>query len=208
MIKVNNLSIYDLYKNINLELQRDKIYFLSGVSGSGKSTLLKIFTRFITPDSGEIVIDGKNIKKYKDTDLRRKITLIPQSSVIYEGNLLDNLNIGNTFRGEKFNYNYAVKLLSILLPEKSMDQKPENFSTGEKKRVSILRSLLVNANFFLFDEPTTGLDKNSCSRTIQTIVNILRERGVGGIIVTHEKDLLNIGDKIIYIREKEVFIDG
>jgi putative ABC transport system ATP-binding protein len=208
LIKIDNISKWDLYKGISLEIKKDKIYFLSGNSGSGKSTLLKILTGFIPPNSGEIFLNGKNIDQYSFEQLRKELSLVPQDSVLYEGDLLANLKVGNDFRSESYDYSKSIDLINRLLPGKSMDDDPTLYSGGEQKRVSIVRSLIINTDFWLFDEPTTGLDEGNSRNVIETIVEYIKSKEKGCIIVTHDKSLLDLGDHTIFLENGEVKIDG
>lgn len=208
MIKIDKLTKWELYKEISLELKNDKIYFLSGNSGSGKSTLLKILTGFIPPDSGEIFLNGKNIDQYTFDDLRKELSVVPQNSVLYEGDLLANLKVGNDFRNESYDYSKSIDLINKLLPGKGMDDDPSLYSGGEQKRVSIVRSLIINTDFWLFDEPTTGLDEGNSRNVIKTIVEYIKSNGKGCLIVTHDKSLLDLGDHTIFLDNGEVKIDG
>lgn len=182
------------YKKIlyieSLNIPKLKTTFIYGGSGSGKSTLLKLLNKIISPDSGCIYYNEKLIYEIPSVDLRRKVVMISQNPIIFEGNIRDNLLIGLKFSEKKILNDIELKvILELVNLDKELDEDSYTLSGGEKQRLSLARSLLLKPEVLLLDEPSSALDEDTEISVISTILQYCKDNGITPIIVTHSKML-------------------
>lgn len=203
MFEFNNVIFKDIFNIEHLNIDDSGLTMIVGPSGSGKSTLLKMLDDLISPDSGEILYKGKNINSYKAHELRRKVIMQSQFPAIFEGNLKDNLNVARKFSSlEELDDNKLYELLDIVLLDKNLDDNPKDFSGGEKTRLSIARVLSMDAEVYLFDEPTSSLDDDTENTLISNVIKYLKEKNKKIIMVSHSENLFSLADQIISIKNK------
>lgn len=175
------------YKDIIFE--DGKSYMLLGASGCGKSTLLNMIAGILSPDSGEIIIDGEtmNTKSQKEKDKFRinKIGYIFQDfKLIPEMTVIDNINI---LRLEKVDTSKADLILKQLEIQDKKNKKVKNLSGGEKQRVAIARAIVKMPSIILADEPTGNLNFEIGEAVIKRLIEI--SKGKTLIAVTHDERL-------------------
>lgn len=207
MFELNNVKFKDIFSIEHLSIDDSGLTMIVGPSGSGKSTLLKMLDDIISPDSGEILYKGKNINSYKAHELRRKVIMQSQFPAIFEGNLRDNLNVARKFSSlEALDDSKLHELLDIVLLDKDLDDDPKDFSGGEKTRLSIARVLAMDAEVYLFDEPTSSLDDDTEDTLISNMIKYLKERTKKIIMVSHSEKLFSLADQVISIKNKTASI--
>lgn len=171
-----------------------QIYTIVGPSGSGKTSLLRLFNRLDEKSEGRIVFRGRAIEEYPVTDLRKKIALAFQIPHIFPGTVAGNLGYccSEKSGGDGEFSGRMLRLVGLDPALASAD--PEKLSVGQKQRVALARSLVLNPEVLLLDEPTSALDPGA-SRTIeQLIVNLNRELHLTIIMVTHNfRQALRLG---------------
>ena len=195
-------------KGVNFEVDKAEVVSIMGASGAGKSTLLQILGTLMTPSSGSIEIDGKNVLAMGSKELsafrNSKIGFVFQAHhLLPEFNALENVMIPALIGGKskKTAAEEASRLLSEVGLSERMTHKPTELSGGEQQRVAIARAL-INAPAILFaDEPSGNLD----SRTKEDIHNLffsLREKfGQTIVIVTHDPDLAAMCDRTCVMKD-------
>lgn len=206
--EVRNLSLTidkkEILKDISFEVEKNTINLVAGKNGSGKSMLLKCIKGLEKPDDGEIVLDGKSLKKSKER--MRKIGLVFQDS---------NLQIvGSTIRRDiafglenigkdKDEIDSEVnKLMKIFSLEDKANLSPSVLSGGERRKLCILGVIAMNSELLLLDEPFANLDYPSTKIVINTLLK-LKELGSTIIIVSHE------AEKFLYHTDSTIIIkDG
>lgn len=212
-IEINNLiKKYGdevVLNDISLQLEGVEAVAILGISGSGKSTLLRLMSGIETFDSGSISVDDHDIysRDYKD-----KIGFVFQSDSLFPHlTVLDNIvlildkikGIDKTIAEEK-----TIDLLKQFGLEEHIDKYPHQLSGGQTQRVSIVRSLAVDASLFFFDEPTSALDPILTVEVLETIMK-LRSLRKNFLIVTHEVGFArNAADYIIFIDEGKIVEHG
>jgi phospholipid/cholesterol/gamma-HCH transport system ATP-binding protein len=219
-IKVENLhksfgSLHVL-RGINLEIMPGDLAVIVGGSGSGKSVLLKHLVGLLKPDSGRILIDGDDIVPKSERemmDLRRRFGMIFQG-----GGMLQSLTVGENVglalaeldHKSKRNVNDIVrkKLVQVGLDGRE-DQMPSTLSGGQRKRAAIARALTTDADCFLFDEPTAGLDPIMSANIDIVISDVNRETKATTIVVTHDLiSVLTISQKIYMLHDGVMIAAG
>jgi phospholipid/cholesterol/gamma-HCH transport system ATP-binding protein len=205
-----------VFKNLNLTIEPGEITVIMGRSGSGKSVLLKHLTGLLQPDSGRILIDGKDITKLSERELypiRMRFGMIFQN-----GGMLHSLSVGENValplievRGAdtRKTLGRVREVLAHVGLEGREDQAVTTLSGGQRKRVAIARALLQDADCLLFDEPTAGLDPPMSQTVDEIIEQVNEETGATVIVVTH--DLVSafaIGKKLHLLHEGAVIASG
>ena len=176
---------------INLHVQKGEFVFIVGKSGSGKSTLIKLVLKEINATSGEVIVNGFNLKKLrrrKIPALRRTIGVVFQDFRLIEKiSVFDNVAfamrvIGISEKSVRKRVEYILGLVG--LSEKA-DSKPSELSGGEQQRVSLARALVNNPELIIADEPTGNIDPELSYEIMELLVEI-NKRGTTVLIVTHE----------------------
>ena len=212
ILKLNNISKkYDdenVFKNVNLEIRKGEVISIIGKSGSGKSTLLKCMNHLENIDTGEIILNGKNINTIPLSELRQKIGLVFLNYNLFEHlTVLENLTIGllkikkiSKEKSEKMALNILKK---IDLMEKK-DKYPSELSGGQQQRVAIARTVLMKPDIILLDEPTSALDKEMKDSVLELINNLVKE-DMTLIVVSHEIEFIEkISDKIFKLTKHQL----
>ena len=207
MFELKNVQFKNILNIDNLIIDDSGLTMIIGPSGSGKSTLLKMLDDIISPDRGEILYKGDNISSYKTHELRRKIIMQSQFPAIFEGNVRDNLNIARKFSGlPTLDDENLKELLNIVLLDKKLDDEPKDFSGGEKTRLSIARVLAMDAEVYLFDEPTSSLDDETEFNLINKVIQYLKEKNKKIVMVSHSEKLFSLAEQVIEINNNTASI--
>lgn len=171
--------------DVSFEFKKGSIYNVVGPSGAGKSSYLRLLNRLDEPTGGEVHFRGKPISEYNPTELRRKIALLFQTPYLFEGTVLDNLNFCCS---EKNLDTPEYHLERVGLDDRFKDIDVDELSVGEKQRVAIARSLLLQPEILLLDEPTSALDPSNAQKIEQLILQLAGDLNLTVIIVTHNPD--------------------
>jgi phospholipid/cholesterol/gamma-HCH transport system ATP-binding protein len=185
---------YDVLRGIDLELYQGENLVVLGRSGTGKSVLIKIISGLLKLDSGHVEVLGQDISNITDRQLRElrvRIGFSFQNSALYDSmTVRKNLefplvrNKRNLTRGE---VDTAVEtVLDAVGLSQTINQMPSELSGGQRKRIGIARTLILNPEIMLYDEPTAGLDPITCIE-INELINEVQERyNTSSIIITHD----------------------
>lgn len=220
-IEINHLKKsfgkQEVLKDISLHLKKGENLVVLGKSGTGKSVLIKLIVGLLTSDSGEINVFGKNvleIDKNSLAEIRKKIGFLFQSGALY-----DSMTV-------KQNLEFPLRRIKKKLNEKEIDAKvlevlenvgladalnkmPSQLSGGMRKRISLARTIIVDPEIMLYDEPTTGLDPVT-SDEISVLINEVKEKyKTSSIIITHDiKCALHTADRIVMLNEGLIYKEG
>lgn len=194
-------------KDINFSLKPGKTTAIIGGTGSGKSTILNLIPRLQDPSSGEILIDGENIKNLKLKSLRDKISFTPQKALLFQGDIKSNMLIGKSDATDEEIENALsqaqVDFVSDLKDE--VAQGGSNFSGGQKQRLSIARALMDKHDFYIFDDCFSALDMNT-ERKIKNNLKNLKESAI--LIVSQRISTIMDADEILVIDNGEIVERG
>lgn len=202
----------DVIKNFSLKINKGDKVALVGLSGSGKSTLISLLLRLYNIQSGEILIDGKNITEYKIESLREVFALVSQDIFLFNDTIKENLLSGYDYSEEKIkealDVSYASEFIKNL-PEgiyTHIGDRGLKLSGGQSQRVTIARAFLRDCPIMLFDEATSALD-NESEKVVQKALD-----AVGGhktvIAVAHRLSTIQGYDKIIVMKNGEIVETG
>ncbi|MBR1878291.1 MAG: ABC transporter ATP-binding protein [Paludibacteraceae bacterium] len=215
MIEVQNIcksfGTLEVLKGVNLSVKKGEIVAIIGKSGAGKTTLLQIIGTLDRPTSGRVLIDGTDVFAMKDRELasfrNRHIGFIFQfHQLLPEFTALENVCIPAMIAREKESTYKprAEKLLTELGLAERMNHKPNQLSGGEKQRVAAARALMMNPTIILADEPTGSLDEKNKRELSDLLLHLRKQYGQTILLVTHDKELAAISDRIIEIKDGQI----
>lgn len=200
-------------KNINLYFNKNELVSIVGESGSGKSTLMNIIGGLDSNYSGELFVNGENIKKLRkkelDTYRKNKIGFVFQSfNLIPHLSILDNVTMAMTLSNvrKKERIKRAEKMLDELGLKDHIYKKPNQLSGGQKQRVAIARALINDPEIIIADEPTGSLDSKTSMQVLE-IMRTIAERGKLVIMVTHSEKIAACSSRVIKIADGEIIDD-
>jgi phospholipid/cholesterol/gamma-HCH transport system ATP-binding protein len=197
-------------KGIDLDIFKGENLVVLGRSGSGKSVLIKIIAGLLKPDKGTANVLGREIDKLDTRELRElrmKIGFSFQNSALYDGmNVRDNLEFplvrNQRNLGRKEIDEAIAKVLDDVGLSKTIYQMPSELSGGQRKRIGIARTLILQPEIMLYDEPTAGLDPIT-SQDINDLINEVQERyNTSSVIITHDLTCAKeTGDRVVMLSE-------
>ena len=197
----------DTLTNINFKLEPGKTVAIIGGIGSGKSTILNLIPRFQDPTAGEILINGENIKNLKLKTLRESISLSPQKPRIFKGTVKSNMTLSNPNASDE-NIRYALEKANADFIDSLDDEvliEGSNFSGGQKQCLSIARSILKDADFYLFDDSFSSFDLN----TEKIIKNNLKELKDSSVLIASQRiSTIKDADEILVLDDGEIVDRG
>ena len=210
MIEVKNIwksfGALEVLKGVNLQVKKGEIVAIIGKSGAGKTTLLQIIGTLDRPTQGQVIIDGTDVFAMKDKELaafrNQHIGFIFQfHQLLPEFTALENVCIPAMIAREKENEYKAraTQLLTDLGLGDRLHHKPNALSGGEKQRVAAARALMMHPDIILADEPTGSLDTQNKKELSDLLLKLRKEYGQTILLVTHDKELAGIADRIIEI---------
>jgi phospholipid/cholesterol/gamma-HCH transport system ATP-binding protein len=201
---------------INLTVNRGEITAIIGMSGVGKSVLLKHIIGLITPDSGEILYQGRNISELsrrEKSEVKRKFSYMFQGTALFDSmtvyeNIALPLKEKNRLARSVLEKRVFDKMEQLDI--RSMSHKyPSELSGGMKKRVALARALVTEPEIVLFDEPTTGLDPIRRNAVHSMISSYQQKLGFTGIVVSHEiPEIFYISQKLIMLHDAGIIFQG
>lgn len=216
MIKIENLvKVYEngfkAVNDISLEVKNGEIFGIIGLSGAGKSSLIRCINRLEEPTSGNIFIDGKDIVKMNDKELkdaRKNMSMIFQSfNLFYQKNIFENIAYPlkiNGWKKEDIEKRVKTLLEYVNLSEKIFEY-PANLSGGQKQRVAIARALAIQPKILLCDEATSALDPQSTKSILELLLRIRDEFNLTIILITHQMEVVKaICDRAGVIENGEI----
>ena len=202
-----------LFRDFNLDIEPGEKIGLVGHSGGGKTTLTKLILRFMDIDGGEILIDGQNIARLRQDDLRRAITYVPQEPLLFHRTLAENISYGKPEANEKA----IIKAAKLAHAHEFIDELPDKYGTlvgergiklsgGQRQRIAIARAMLKDAPILVLDEATSALDSES-EKLIQDALWKLME-GRTAIVIAHRLSTIQKMDRIVVLEDGEIAEQG
>lgn len=214
MIEFKNVSkIYSgnkvAVKDVNLKFETGEFICFVGTSGSGKTTCMRMINRMNIPSSGTIEIDGRDISKINEINLRRRIGYVIQQiglmphMTIYENIIMVPKLL--KWPEDKMNQVARELLRKVDLPESYLDYYPSELSGGQQQRIGVIRALAADQEIILMDEPFGALDPITRDTLQQLVKRLQREMGKTIIFVTHDMDeALKLSDRMVVMNQGQV----
>jgi putative ABC transport system ATP-binding protein len=192
-------------RGISLSINSGEFVAITGHSGSGKSTMMNMVGALDIPTKGTIYLDGKDISKMPESDLAkirgRKIGFVfQQFNLISTLTALENVMLPMEFQEREDAKERAVETLELVGLKDRMNHKPKQLSGGQQQRVAIARALANNPEVILADEPTGNLDSKT-GKEIMNLFENLNEKGKTVVLITHDIELANYGEKVIKLED-------
>lgn len=202
-----------ILKNINLIVPKGKTIALVGSSGAGKSTLADLVPRFHDVTSGELLIDGINIKDYSVKSIREKISIVTQEPVLFNDTIANNISLGKQDASLQ-QIEDAAKIANaynfISKKEDGFDNnigdRGSKLSGGERQRLTIARAVLKNPPILILDEATSSLDTES-ERLVQDAINNMMQNRTS-IVIAHRLSTIRNADEIIVLQNGSIVERG
>jgi energy-coupling factor transport system ATP-binding protein len=204
-------------KNINLDIYKGEFVAVLGHNGSGKSTLAKLLNMILTPDSGTIIVDGKDITSKDMTeddvfDVRRHVGMVFQNpdnqlvaTIVEEDIAFGCENIGIPPKEIRQRVDDALKTVGMT---EFARHEPHQLSGGQKQRIAIAGIIAMLPDTIIFDESTAMLDPAGRDEVMKTISSLNRDRGITVLHITHNMSEAIEADRVIVINDGEVYMDG
>jgi subfamily B ATP-binding cassette protein MsbA len=200
-------------KNINLTIPKGKTIALVGSSGGGKSTLMDLIPRFIEAQSGEIIIDGVDIKTLKTDSLRALMGVVNQESILFNDTIFNNIAFAkpNATLAEVENAAKIANAHNFILQtengyQTNIGDRGMKLSGGQKQRINIARAVLANPPIMLLDEATSALDTESEKLVQDALNNLMKNRTT--LVIAHRLSTIQNADKIVVLDAGKIIEEG
>ena len=212
-------NIYKIYNSasgpvhalngVNVSFEKGLFYAIIGRSGSGKSTLLHILSGLDRPNSGRILVNGKDLCTYTDEHMsifrRRHMGFVfQQYNLLEEYTVLTNICMPLKLDGQKPDSQFLDEITELLGLTDKLKKYPAELSGGEQQRVAIARSILAKPQLIFADEPTGNLDKKTGEDTLNLLKSCARRFGQTLIMVTHDLEIARQADRLIHIEDGKI----
>lgn len=206
-----------VYKDLSFKVYAGETVCIIGPSGVGKSVMLKMLNGLLPADRGEIVFDGMPLHELrKDSEflpVRKRVSMVFQGAALFDSlNVFDNLAYALREEGSVPEAEIAARVTERLrwvdLP--GIEAKmPSELSGGMRKRVGLARSIMMDPEVVLYDEPTTGLDPVNCARIGALILSLHKKLACTSLVVTHDVPVMRqIADRLVFVFDGRVIAEG
>lgn len=212
--KVNfGYSKENILKDVSYCFKPGKVYAVVGATGCGKSTIISLLYRLWDVDSGEIVVNGRNIKEYNLASLRKNVAIVSQNTFLLDDTIENNLTLNNR-KIKREDYIAACKQIGIddfisKLPDGYLTEVGENgvkLSGGQRQRIAIVRMILQSKNILIFDEATSALDNITQEHILENLRQYYKNRIV--IMIAHRLSTIKKADEILVLNDGEIVESG
>ncbi|KAL3335426.1 hypothetical protein AABB24_031575 [Solanum stoloniferum] len=195
-----------ILKSVRVDIPTGVIMGIIGPSGSGKSKILRALNRLWEPPKNTVFLDGTDICDLDVLCLRRKVGMLFQLPVLFEGTVADNIRYGLKLKGKKLSDNEVYKLLTLAdLDSSFFNKSGGELSVGQAQRVALARTLANEPEVLLLDEPTSALDPISTQNIEDVIVKLKKDQMMTIVIVSHSiKQIQRIADIVCLLVDGEI----
>ncbi len=190
---------------LDLNVASGEFVVVNGPSGAGKSTLLRLLCRLQEPDSGTVLFNGQDVAAMDAPSLRRQMGYLQQTPVVVPGSVRENLLLPFAFRENAALLRPDDARLQWLLAglnlDVALDEDALGLSVGQRQRLALLRTLLVDPKVLLMDEPTSALDPESASLVLQEAERRCSEQGVSVLMITHSGQMPQMAHSVVRVAD-------
>ncbi len=203
---------YHALNNVSIMINKGEKIALVGDSGGGKSTFINMLLRFYDPDSGEITINGKNIKEFNSDSLKHHISLVTQRIYIFQDTLAANVAYGQEIDETRVNQALSLADATVFVDSlengihTKMEEFGANLSGGQRQRVAIARAIYKHSSLLLFDEATSALDNESEKRIQASLDQYTKDKIT--ITIAHRLSTIEHADKILVMQKGSIVASG
>ncbi len=203
---------YHALNNVSIMINKGEKIALVGDSGGGKSTFINMLLRFYDPDSGEITINGKNIKEFNSDSLKHHISLVTQRIYIFQDTLAANVAYGQEIDETRVNQALSLADATVFVDSlengihTKMEEFGANLSGGQRQRVAIARAIYKHSSLLLFDEATSALDNESEKRIQASLDKYTKDKI--SITIAHRLSTIEHADKILVMQKGSIVASG
>ncbi len=218
-VEFNNVSFAysssgeEAVSNLDFEVKRGQTVGIIGATGSGKSTLVNLIPRFYDATSGEVIVDGRNVKDYPKKELLDKFGIVPQKAVLFEGTIRDNLLWGNENATDKELWKAieTAQATEVVKNKKEgldyyVEQNGRNLSGGQKQRLTIARALIKNPNILILDDSASALDFATDAKLREAVGKLDKDMTV--FIVSQRTSSIRQADNILVMDDGRIVGQG
>ena len=196
-------------RDFSLQVSPGEVVALVGPSGAGKSTLVGLMSRFYDPLSGEILVDGHNLREISQESLRNNLALVDQETFLFNDTLRNNISYGRPGASgdeiiEAARLAYADEFIQLMPNgyDTEIGNRGLNISGGQRQRICIARAILKDAPILLLDEATSALDTESEAKVQNALVNLMKGRTT--IVIAHRLSTIMHADKIVVVDQGKI----
>ena len=218
MLSVENLQFHyqggpKVLKKINFSLGDGEFLAILGNNGAGKSTMLKCFNHIITPDAGEVLLNGENLLKMSAKEVARRIAFVAQNVPDTQMTVHDMVMLGRrpymSWAFTERDHEIVHEAMDRLKVSEFRGRFLNRLSGGERQKVMLARALAQEPKLLLLDEPTSSLDLKNQYQVLQIVKDICHETGISAIVVIHDLNLaLRFCDRFLLMQQGEVYRYG
>lgn len=220
MIEARNLKksfgTHRVLDGVSFSIEKGESVVIIGASGGGKSILLKQLIGLLTPDEGEVLVDGESLTDKDERELlkvRRRFGMLFQGAALFDSMTVEE-NVGFLLRREgKLNESElrarVAEVLEMVELKGTQEKKPAELSGGMRKRVGLARAIVYRPEIVLYDEPTTGLDPIVSDSIDQLMLRVVERLKVTSIVVTHDmRSARRVAGRILMLHAGKIYADG
>jgi len=208
-----NYGKRQIIENLNLKIPKNKKIAFVGPSGSGKTTLVRLLYRFYDVSSGRILIDGEDLRDFKQESLRSEMSIVPQECILFDDTIYNNIAFSNPSASKE----EVMKAIKFAQLDKTIENFPNKEQTivgergiklsgGEKQRVSIARAILADKEILVLDEATSSLDSETEYEIQKDLAKLMEGRT--SIIIAHRLSTIMNADKIVVLKNGKIVQEG
>lgn len=208
-ININNLNYKigykDLFKNLTLKIKQGEKVLLTGPSGCGKSTLVKMLMRYVEVDYNTIDIANIDINHYHLNNIRTNITYLSSNEYLFNDTLRNNITLYKEYKDEEINEVCEICLLKDIINnseiglDRIIEENGFNYSSGEKQRIFLARSIIKKTNIYIFDEALGQIDINREKIILENMFKFLKDKTV--IVISHRNNNKKLFDRILKLEK-------
>ncbi|ELY57139.1 ABC transporter [Natronococcus amylolyticus DSM 10524] len=198
-----------ILEDVSLRVAASTVLAVVGSSGAGKSSFLRLLNRLDEPTDGTVYLDGVDYHEIDPQELRRRVGLVPQESALRPGTVRENVAASDLIRGQPVDEERVAALLDRVQLPNAAERDVEDLSGGQQQRVAVARTLYVDPEVLLLDEPTSHLDSETEARVEELLGDLIRTEGLTCVLVTHDTaQAERLGDRVAEFEDGRVIAEG